>query len=59
MGHQNNQSSAPPMSRYRRYWRYWPLIAELWIVATIVAFFVIRILGSGPVRHFLHLSEGR
>jgi hypothetical protein len=56
MDHRNNQSSAPPTPRYRR---YWPLIAELWIVATIVAFFVIRILGSGPVRHFLHLSEGR
>jgi hypothetical protein len=53
---QNNQSSAPQGSRYRR---YWPLFAELWIIATIVAFFVIRILGSGPIRHILHLSEGR
>jgi hypothetical protein len=56
MDRQNNQSHASQRARYRR---YWPFIVEIWIAATIVAFFVIRILGSGPVRHFLHLSEGR
>jgi hypothetical protein len=56
MDRQNNQPTAPQGSRLLR---YWPLIAELWIAATIVAFFIIRILGSESFRHKFHFLAGR
>ena len=56
MEQQNNQAAEPQRNRFQR---YRPLLAELWIVATIVAFFVIRILGSESVRHKFHFLVGR
>jgi hypothetical protein len=56
MNNQNNQSAEPQNNRFRV---YWPLVAQLWIVATIVAFFVIRILGSTFVRNMFRSHAGR
>jgi hypothetical protein len=56
MDRQNNQQAEPQGSGFRR---YWPLLAELWIFATIIAFFVIRVLGSESFRHKFHFLVGR
>lgn len=56
MDHQNSQQAQPQNSLFRR---HWPLLAELWIVATILAFFIIRILGSAFARNMFRSVAGR
>lgn len=56
MDRQNNQAAEPQGNRFRR---YWPLLAELWIFATVLAFFVIRVLGSEFFHHKFHFLVGR
>jgi hypothetical protein len=55
----DQQNKLPTMPRGSGFRRYWPLLAELWIVATILTFFIIRILGSESVRHKFHFLVGR
>jgi hypothetical protein len=56
MVHQNNQLAEP---RGSRFWRYWPLVAELWIFATILGFLIIRILGSASFHHIMQRPVSR
>ena len=56
MDRQNNQAAEPQGNRFRR---YWPLLAELWIFATVLDFFVIRVLGSEFFHHKFHFLVGR
>lgn len=56
MDDQNNRLAEP---RGSRFWRYWPLVAELWIFGTILGFLIIRILGSASLHHMLHGPAGR
>ena len=39
--------------------RLWPWLIELWIAYVLVAFFIIRILGSGLVQRLLTLLRLR
>jgi len=39
--------------------RLWPRLIELWIAYVLVAFFIIRILGSGLVQRLLTLLRLR
>jgi hypothetical protein len=56
MDNLNNQPAEPQGNRFRS---YWPLLAELWIAATILAFFITRILGSAFVRNMFSSLAGR
>ena len=55
----DQQNKLPTMPRGSGFRRYWPLLAELWIVATILTFFIIRILGSESARHKFQFLVGR
>ncbi len=37
---------------------HWPKFVELWILATIVVFFVVRILGSHSAERLFHSLAG-
>jgi len=39
--------------------KHLPLIAEIWIFATIATFIVVRVVGSNSAKHILHVIQGR
>jgi hypothetical protein len=47
---QQKASDSEPPSQFKR---YLPVLAEAWVLFTIVAFFVARVLGSNVFKHFL------
>ena len=49
-----DRTTAPSFLR-----RLWPRLIELWIAYVLVAFFIIRILGSGLVQRLLTLLRLR
>jgi len=54
----NGAAEAPTTAR-SFFQRLWPLLIELWIAYVLVAFFVIRILGSGLFQRLLTLLRLR
>jgi hypothetical protein len=49
-----NPTTAPSFRQ-----RLWPWLIELWIAYVLVAFFIVRILGSGLVQRLLTLLRLR
>lgn len=49
-----NPTTAPSLLQ-----RIWPWLIELWIAYVLVAFFIVRILGSGLVQRLLTLLRLR
>jgi hypothetical protein len=47
---QQKASDSEPPSQFKR---YLPVLVEAWVLFTIVAFFVARVLGSRVFKHFL------
>src|ERR1051326_8960685 len=45
-----NSGSEPPA----QFPKFLPVLAEVWISATIIVFFAVRILGSNTFKHFMH-----
>ena len=41
------------------HWKYLPLLAEIWIFATIATFIVVRVLASNSAKYILHVIQGR